>query len=171
MANVRTGGGVPCRSAVRHGSRPCNAVQADSLSPVDRPQQPGVISRSYEPYSHSMVAGGLPEMSYTTRLTPGTVGVARLRVGPTLLNWNNPGIQRSRMKSITTSFDARTIACQRDAAFPYDFNLFSPGVTGEYGFAGYYQVTISENEPRRWVCSHGMGTRYFSRSLYRVAAV
>jgi hypothetical protein len=30
-ANVRTGGGAPCRSAVRHESRPCDAVQAYRL--------------------------------------------------------------------------------------------------------------------------------------------
>src|SRR5512135_281094 len=45
-------------------------------------QQPKAQTRSFGCYSHSIVAGGLDEISYTTRLTPLTSLMMRLETLP-----------------------------------------------------------------------------------------
>src|SRR3989338_3971590 len=49
---------------------------------VDREFSTWKANYTKTPYSHSIVAGGLPEMSYTTRLMPRTSLMMRLEILP-----------------------------------------------------------------------------------------
>jgi hypothetical protein len=53
-----------------------------SLPPAGPPARKGGRASFLGPYSHSMVAGGLLVISYTTRLTPGTSLTMRLLMAP-----------------------------------------------------------------------------------------
>ena len=109
-------GRIPANSIPERTGRTCSSASYRKLAAAllcrahplrGRIPEAGPLLRPTRCYSHSIVAGGLPEMSYTTRLMPRTSLMMRLETLPS--NACGNGAQCAVMKScVCTARSATT---------------------------------------------------------------